>query len=361
MIQYQSTDTIIALAKRRGSSAKTRAGAWKFLLANLPGPITGNTPRVPWYIRQYTEQRDLRQNVGDPHIYLPALESTIRRAWYRHHQINRIERNADAILRMHGYDPDDPNTPGREKYRASVRGEWRTLQRSAIENILVAQAEHASLNIGDAVYRHNWDEDRSYSRYSKQWHRNHGPAITISNRRIERLEYAAEAPGGYRIASTIPVEAFRGNYLINAIARDLQIEPVKYPKHLRSVQLNPYFVIEHIRTIAGVALYRRTFAGQLVDYCILSNGETYHAPSISEAIAGLRKKRRASADYERQTLDMDYALSIGFCRAGVEQFCDDYGLDCDGAYTRAELKRIVTAGNGRAKKYRAELAKAGIL
>jgi len=56
---------------------------------------------------------------------------------------------------------------------------------------------------------------------------------------------------------------------------------------------------------------------------------------------------------------MDYALSLGYCRTGVDQFCEDYGLDAEATYTRAEIQALIVAGNGRAEKYQRELAKAG--
>lgn len=77
--------TIIEIAQERGSAAKTRAGAWKYLLANLPKPNRGRT-HGKWEEAAYLEAR--RNRTGDGRA---------------------------AVL---GYDINDPNTPGRIQDRA---------------------------------------------------------------------------------------------------------------------------------------------------------------------------------------------------------------------------------------------------
>lgn len=72
--------TIIQIAQARGSSAKTRPGAWKYLLAHLPGP---DRPR--------------------------CSDAYRHEVWAE----NRWRRRAEGRARILGYDLDDPNTPGR--------------------------------------------------------------------------------------------------------------------------------------------------------------------------------------------------------------------------------------------------------
>jgi len=338
--------SIVEVAQSRGSAAKTKSGAWKFLLAHSPRPIVGKliNPRyganAPHEVMRYCRPGN-GFGAGDPRLMSP------RDAWKRYNWLVRIDRNADHILTERGYDPNDPNTPGRQRIVAARQAEWSKI------------LDTVGMRIGDVVYRHNQDEHRSYSTYSKGWHRAHGPAVTISSRRVERLEFDASSASAYKVSRSIPVDAFRGNYMYHAIAQDLDLAKIKYPKHLRRIQLNEYVMVEPVRTIAGVEIYRRTFALQLVDYCVVAGDDTYHAATITEAIAGLRAKREAQIAHDNEALDMQFALSLGFCRTGVESFCEDYNLDCSSTYTRAEIAARIAAGNGRREKYSAELKKAG--
>lgn len=90
-------NTIIQIAQERGSTAKTKAGAWKYLLAHLPKPVRGRTPSA----------------------WLNGPEAAAR---YRQ---ERMTRTADGRARVLGYDLNDPNTPGRILERAySDHREW---------------------------------------------------------------------------------------------------------------------------------------------------------------------------------------------------------------------------------------------
>jgi|CXWL01.1.fsa_nt_gi hypothetical protein len=72
--------TIIQIAQERGSAAKTRAGAWKYLLAHLPGPAR------------------------------PSCSAAYNHNMWIDYRWNR---RADGRARVLGYDLADPNTPGR--------------------------------------------------------------------------------------------------------------------------------------------------------------------------------------------------------------------------------------------------------
>lgn len=80
--------TIITVAQERGSSAKTRAGAWRYLMTNL-------TPVHPGLLR--IDNREHRRDTW-------AAECWIN---------DRRDRTADGRALVLGYTLDDPHTPGR--------------------------------------------------------------------------------------------------------------------------------------------------------------------------------------------------------------------------------------------------------
>ena len=81
---------IIEVAQSRGSAAKTKSGAWKYLLSHMPKTITG---------RNVSETRN-------------GPDAAKR---YREGKNNRA---ADGRAKILGYDLNDPNTPGRIQDRA---------------------------------------------------------------------------------------------------------------------------------------------------------------------------------------------------------------------------------------------------
>lgn len=158
------------------------------------------------------------------------------------------------------------------------------------------------------------------------------------------------------VESSISYEA-RGNWLIKAVAALLKIPP-QTQRGLSHVQLDKHFRVRIIRKIGTIEIYKRTLAGETYDYCAVKDKNTYHAETPREAVNGLQYKIAAPGS-RKERIDMEYALSLGFCRSGIEQFCDDYGLDSDGTYNRSEIQGMISQGNGRAKKYQTELEKAG--
>lgn len=75
-----ANQTIIQIAQERGSAAKTKSGAWKYLLNNLPKPTRKtNSSKYNW------------------DVYREAQRT----------------RTGDGRAKILGYDLNDPNTPGR--------------------------------------------------------------------------------------------------------------------------------------------------------------------------------------------------------------------------------------------------------
>lgn len=118
----------------------------------------------------------------------------------------------------------------------------------------------------------NEDEERDWNAYSKAWHRAHGPKVTITNRRVIFARYQGSAIE----RRVVPVAGWRGHWLLNAAVEAGIVEAHKGLPHVR---LHPAYGADLVRTVRGHKLYRRTLAGEFVDYCITTPlGMTYHAP-----------------------------------------------------------------------------------
>lgn len=175
--------------------------------------------------------------------------------------------------------------------------------------------------------------------------------------------------GALEVVRTVWIDGFRGHWLIRAIAELYNLPKVRVPRALKPVQIGDYFALEQVRSVAGVQIYRRTLAGETVDYCAVAGATTYHAATPREAIAGLRHKlqqarameaRRVARDGE--VLTAQHGFRLGFCQAGIRAFCDANDLDFGSTYTRGELReRVALRKHHNHRHWRSELAQMGLL
>ena len=363
--------TVVTLAHERGANGHItkRDTAWKYLLSH----IRKNTLPL--------------ENRGDRyHKYDGAAKARyLRDTW-----VKRVVNNGDALCHAHGYQlrTESPGElqlshvqhqaamvkliaeAGKHTYSRSTLPrepqDWNDgayYLRIAGRTIILYRSDSASWDKGS-----HWTSSTSISRSAyllrEGWDDLNKPALLQSSVMVERNsnDYGSDINRVYGhglrglAERSISYEA-RGNWMLKIISDLLQIAPDRQ-RGLSHIQLDPHYRISIIRKIAGIEIWSRTLAGEPVDYCAVQGKDTYHAPTQREAVRGLARKI-ATPGTRREAINMDYALSLGYCRTGIEQFCDDYGLDADKTYSRAEIQALIVAGNGRAEKYQRELAKAG--
>ena len=363
--------TVVTLAHERGANGHItrRETAWKYLLANIR---TNTTPleKRGAHICQYKDSG--------------AKARYLRDTW-----LIRIRKNGEALCHAHGY-----------QLRTEVVGELQLdhiLHKKAMLGLIAEASKHTySLSVIPREPQ-DWNDSNYYLHIagrtiilhrsdSASWDKgSHWPSSTSISRTAYLLRAGWDALDkqallqssvitergdhygsdinrvhnrGLRglVERNISYEA-RGNWLLKIVADLLQITPERQ-RGLSHIQLDPHYRITLSRHIAGIEIWERTLAGEVVDYCAVRGKDTYHAAAPREAVHGLAQKLAAPGT-RREKIDMDYALALGYCRTGVDQFCEDYGLDAEATYTRADIQALIVAGNGRAEKYHRELAKAG--
>jgi len=348
--------TILGLAHERGANGniKKRQTAWQYLLNTIRAndiPLHRHNNRIDLdYELQHPDCSRSYAHTCRQHT-AAAKAKYIREQW-----LERIERTGDALCHAHGYQLRT-ETPGELlpyhiKYRAEM-----------LERIDKSLKHTYSLSTLPRAPQ-DWDDPDYYLCVS-------GRTIVL-HRSVTRTAYIMRE--GWDDLSTagllrntdfdkvcerkINYKA-RGNWIQNIIIELLSIIPERQ-RGLSHIQLDPHYRVKRIRKITGIEIWSRALAGEVVDYCAVADKDTFHAATPRAAIHGLASKL-ATPGSRREILSMDYALSLGFCRSGVEQFCEDYELNPDSAYPRSEIQAIVSRGsNGKAKKYEKELTKAGI-
>lgn len=158
----------------------------------------------------------------------------------------------------------------------------------------------------------------------------------------------------YLPASTVfrkRIDTFHRTWLEKTVCdNDPEFRIPKVGKDLKDVQAMRYYDVQHIRTILGCDIYRNTFMGRTVEYCIKKNGLTYHDTKPEKLVPGLHLKIRKLKEeaalpeetYDSREINADMLhRKMGYCLAGIEAFAEDYGLDVARTYTLKELKEAI--------------------
>ena len=377
MIKYQGK-SIVGLAHERGANKHTakKSTAWQYLVEHIRINDTHIHHRGNRYYAGNGYGR--RQAMGGWASPIRSRADYVRDKW-----LAKIERTGAALCHAHGYllrtEIEGELLPHHIAYRDKMieliaKSLKNTYSFSALpqspqdwndpdyylciagRTIILRRTDSASWDNSGSRWPSSTSVTRAAYLMREGWDDLNKDGLLRNAKYIDNI-LCIWSNGEGLPERKINYEA-RGNWSLKIISELLGIAP-KRQRGLAHVQLDPHYRVSRTRKIAGIAIYQRTLAGEIIDYCAVRGKDTYHAVSPREAVHGLAAKL-ATPGSRREILDMDYALSLGFCRTGVEQFCDDYKLDCSASYTRAEIQAVVDRGNGKAEKYERELAKAGI-
>lgn len=153
--------------------------------------------------------------------------------------------------------------------------------------------------------------------------------------------YKGEQEWG-KLAGTLPVEKWSGDWLIRTIGRFFRIEyKLSDDKTIASVQRNGFLTIRSIHHIGRAVLYQRILVDQNWDYCINFRNEVGFGPSAGKAIAELRSKLSSRATQEQAEVTLSLGTSNRFTDQQLADFCSTNGLIPGGRYTRQQLRKTV--------------------
>jgi hypothetical protein len=119
------------------------------------------------------------------------------------------------------------------------------------------------------------EEERDYKYYSKAWHRQHGPKVTVTGRFVKFV-----SPSG-RKTKIVKVEAWRGNWQAKAL---VDAGLVKAQSGRMSIRLNQACEIKELGKVRGITIYARSLKGELLDYVAVQSGKVYHSHSVEHAV-----------------------------------------------------------------------------
>jgi hypothetical protein len=147
---------------------------------------------------------------------------------------------------------------------------------------------------------------------------------------------------------------FRGDYELRILA---QLGLIPTHSDLKDLRVNPYHDLRQLKDRNGCKVYRRTFLGEFVDYAVKRQGTTYHAKTITSAIAGLELKLESKANEKAriealankgQLVTIGTVHDLGFCDAGIDLFLHESGLKRSGKYSAQDiLEALENAPNTR--------------
>lgn len=219
-------------------------------------------------------------------------------------------------------------------------------------SVTETSSHHPKLTLGSWTVEALYDATRNYNKYSKGWHRAHGPYRTADNRRV-----VFTRPWGKHIRTrTVYLDSWAGDYLARAVlALGLGTKGSKVPLKIR---LNKAYGARLLEEEDGYKIYSRTLLGAHVDYVLVSpSGGTYHSVDKEYLRTGLMNKVVQSRSTTKQSGPVSYqsCRALGFCGAGIKTFCRDFGISSNGKYSMSDLRKAVHNNLAEAQAYGSEL------
>ncbi len=153
--------------------------------------------------------------------------------------------------------------------------------------------------------------------------------------------YKGEQEWG-KLADTLPVEKWSGDWLIRIIGRFFRIEyQLTDDKAIASVQRNGFLSVRTLHHIGRAVLYQRILVDRNWDYCISFRNEVGFGLSVDKAIAELRSKLKVRATQEQAEVTLSVGRSSHITEQQLADFCSTNGLIPGGRYTRQQLRQTI--------------------
>ena len=153
--------------------------------------------------------------------------------------------------------------------------------------------------------------------------------------------YAGEQEWG-KLAGTLPVEKWSGDWLIRTIGRFFRIDyQLSEEKAIASIQRNGYLTVQTGHKIGKAVLYRRVLLDRTWDYCIGFRGDVGFGPSVENAVAELRSKLNARTNVEQAEVTLSIGTASRFTEQQLAAFCEANGLKPGGSYSRQHLRQTI--------------------
>lgn len=208
--------------------------------------------------------------------------------------------------------------------------------------------------IGGHLFVQSETKNTDWNYYSKAWHRKYGPKRTITDRKVTIYRYNGRAKEKLQSAAVVEFDGRRGNVLIQAIKQS-GLFVAHESKTPLSVRLDKFYDAKLIRTIGHVSIFERTLLENHVDFCAVLNDVTYHAESIRAAVRGVHTKIKAAAKRKNSPISLKLCKELGFCDAGIKEFCNVFHIDIHGDYSPSEIEALVAEHTALAAPFEAEL------
>lgn len=334
--------SLVAWAQAHGSQAQTPHGAKRFLKGLLQA--LRSQPSLP--------QRGFRPP--------PASRRERRDAYQQDRRNDRLNHRWQQVVQQDSY---QATVDAYRRLPAALQavlaprcgGDIDTWAEMRALKLKGRQVELRDLTVGQYARAGDWwvlcleSRTTSWTRYSKAWHRAHGPVEEVRNRRVvcRRLTH------GRLEERVVRLEAWRGDFVARALMEAGLVQP---HRGLRHVRLHPAYDVRELRQHRGYRVYQRTLCGEPVDLCVVSPlGLTYHARTLRQAFRGLKTKTTGIEAQAGPLIDRALVRRLGFCDPGIQAFADAFHLDLHGQYTPDEIYHVVQTDPDAARPFRREL------
>lgn len=222
----------------------------------------------------------------------------------------------------------------------------------------------SNLVIGNYAFCCGAMEEKDWNYYSQAWHRAHGPKITVSNRTIKVRKL-----GRKNVIKEFHLTRWSQSEILKVIAETFGVAEVKLSRDLKKFQTSKYFDVKRSKKVNGYQIYKQTIGKYTIGHVAYDavTDTHYHDYTIEDAVQGLTSKIEKTTQDKiadaKQIVTADYAHKRwGFCFPGMTEFAEAAGLDINGSYSIAELKKATQNVSRDIKvKYSRELKTAKLI
>lgn len=231
-----------------------------------------------------------------------------------------------------------------------------------VKSVFNASKDYACI-VGPYTFEAEEDIEKDWNYYAKSYG---FPKVTVTGRFVNVYK------NGKRI-DKIELDAFRGNWMIDTIAKVLNIQAPKVEKSLRKLQITKWTDVKPSVKRDGFQTYKLLLGKYVVGYVAYDNQHDihYHDDTLEASISGLKDKitkfiaeeKAKEAGLSKTWTAQQLNSTFGFCWPGMTEFAAACGIDRDKEYTVQQLRNAIKGITDESvlRKYRRELLTINVL
>jgi hypothetical protein len=207
-------------------------------------------------------------------------------------------------------------------------------------------------------------EPESWGKITEEWHFYAHESYTLEKQIIKGSTYIVKKVyerevifSNGKITKVIPISKWQGYWLILAGLKAGILKEDNSQKKV--IQMNSSAKVEELESVGNIKVYKLSIGSLFWQYAVeklppytgLKKAVIYHAHTMEEALSGLeaklilllpsKKVLKFDGRKSGNIITREDCLALGFCKNGIDSFCNDYGISEINSIGAVKLLNIV--------------------